>query len=81
MDLSTPLYDIFRENVESLMTSKHWNQTDLADEMGVTQSYVSQVLSGHRNVAFEALDKFSKALGVAPDSLIRPAKRRAARTA
>lgn len=79
--MSTPLYGIFRKNVERLMGEGEIKPSALAEKMGVTQSYVSQIMSGHRNVGLDALDKFAKALGVAPDYLLRPAGRRPAKSA
>lgn len=79
--MSTPLYGIFRENVERLLASRDWTQTELAEAMGVTQSYVSQILTGYRNVGLEAVDKFAKALGVAPDTLLKAPIRRRAQSA
>jgi transcriptional regulator with XRE-family HTH domain len=81
MELSTPLYDIFRRNVERLLEARGWSRGDLADAMGVTPSYVSQILNGHLNVAFQALDKFAKALDVAPHTLLKPPTPRRAKTA
>ena len=79
--MSTPLYGIFRENVEHLLAAKKLNQSQLADRMGVTQSYVSQILTGYRNVGLEAVDKFATALGVAPDSLLKTPRRPRAHSA
>lgn len=79
--MSTPLYGIFRKNVERLMGDAGIGPSELAGKMKVTPSYVSQIMSGHRNVGLEALDKFAKALGVAPDYLLRPAGRRTAKSA
>lgn len=75
--MSTTLHTVFRANVEAHLDGKGWTQSHLAEEMGVTPSYISQILSGHRGVAFEALEKVAKALGVAPDTLIKARPRRA----
>jgi len=81
MDLSTPLYGIFRKNVERLMGENAIGTSELAGKMDVTPSYVSQIMSGHRNVGLEALDKFARALGVSPDSLLRANGRKTAKSA
>lgn len=81
MQLSTPLYGIFRQNVERLLDTLGWSQADLAEAMHVTPSYVSQILTGHRNVGLEAVDRFAKALDIAPDALLKPPSPRRARSA
>jgi transcriptional regulator with XRE-family HTH domain len=73
------LLPVFRENVEMLLSHKGWSRLELAQEMGVTRSYVTQVLGVHRGVGLDAIEKFADALGVEPSDLIKKqkAKRRA----
>ncbi len=70
MQLSTPLTNVFRENVAHLLEEYAWTQTELAEQMGVTKAYVSQVMTGHRGIGLEGVDKFAKALQVSPGDLI-----------
>jgi len=52
------------------MAEKGLSQSDLAEKLEVTASFVSQMLSGHRNPGLESLVEFSKALGVKPADLL-----------
>lgn len=66
------LLPVFRDNVERLMIQKDWGRSELAAEMNVTRSYITQVLGGHRGVALAAIDRFAEALGVEPTALVTP---------
>lgn len=68
--MSTRLNNVFRANVAALLQKYGWTQTDLANQMGVTKGYVSQVMTAHVGVGLEAVDKFADALEVTPSSLI-----------
>lgn len=68
--LATKLQTIFRRNVQRLLDEYGWTQTDLAAEMGVTKGFVSQVMTTHRGVGLESVEKFAAALGVEPSALI-----------
>lgn len=48
--------------------ARGWNQTGLADRLGVTQGYVSKLESGDAEVSDEVLERLSKELG-APTAL------------
>jgi len=58
--------DIYRAAVE-FMKQKGLNQNGLAQHLGVTKGYVSQILNGNFNFSISNLVKLSLALGVAPD--------------
>jgi DNA-binding Xre family transcriptional regulator len=77
--VSTKLLTYFRRNIENLLDQREWGRGDLATVMGVTPSYVTQVLGGHRGVGLEAIDNFAKALDVEPSDLLKapPSRRRA----
>ncbi len=53
------------------MAEQHISQTDLADKMGVTPSFVSQILGGHRRPGLDSLESFANALETEPANLIR----------
>lgn len=72
--MSTRLHGVFRTNVFALLQKYGWTQTDLANEMEVTKGYVSQVMTAHRGIGLEAVEKFADALQVAPSSLIEEKK-------
>ena len=67
------LIDAFRANVEALLTKRKMSRSELAERLGCTPSYVTQVLGGHRGVGLEAVENFAKALGVKPETLLRVA--------
>lgn len=72
--MSSKLLPIFRANVESMLIKLGWGRSDLAAEMGVTPSHITQVLGGHRGVGLETIDKMADALGVQASDLLKPPK-------
>ena len=69
--MSQQLYDAFCENVKARMTKLGITRTQLAEQLGVTSSFVSQILNGHRRPGLDSLDAFAKALKTQPSELIR----------
>ena len=67
--MSTELVTAFVENVLRLMDEYQWTQKDLSEQMEVTQSFVSQVLTGKRTPGLEVVEKFAVALDVSAVSL------------
>lgn len=61
----------FREIVAQQMKLKGWTQIRLADEMGVTQPYVSQYMSGRVSPGDDVKDRFFNALGLEPILTVR----------
>lgn len=55
MDIALQVYDFLNE--------KKLSQSNLAREMGVSRSYVSQILGGKPNMTLETLVKLTEALG------------------
>jgi len=47
-----------------------WCQRDLAEKLGTTQSYVSQLVTGHRKPGLETLEQLAEVLGVDASWLI-----------
>lgn len=68
--MSTQLYEFFRANVRTKMAEFRWTQQDLANAMGVTQGYVSHVLTGRTNPGLDVVQDFADALGVHPLDLL-----------
>lgn len=68
--VSSKLAQNFRRNVRALMAEQGLTQSDLAEKLKVTASFISQMLSGHRNPGLESLCEFSRALGVQPAELL-----------
>lgn len=52
-----------------ILDARGWNQSQLAEKMGVTRQYVNQVLSGRQNVTLKQLGKVCHALEVDPKTL------------
>ncbi len=76
--MSARLADAFRRNVRERMNALELSQAALAQRLGVTPSFVSQMLSGHRNPGLESLEDFATALEVDASALLaesRPQKR------
>jgi transcriptional regulator with XRE-family HTH domain len=70
-EMPQKLYDVFCENVRERMKFLKLSQADLAAKLGVSQSYISQILSGHRRPGLDSLELFAKALKVEPPDLLK----------
>ncbi|MBL7813114.1 MAG: helix-turn-helix transcriptional regulator [Bacteroidetes bacterium] len=68
--IQNELYSLVFEYIER----ENINQTQLAERLGVTKGYISQVLNGHFNHSLEKLIELSLAIGVAPDIDFKPIK-------
>ncbi len=55
------------QHVYNYMKREKINQTQLAQRLGVTKGYISQVLNGQFNHRLEKLIELSLAIGIAPD--------------
>ncbi|UOQ96654.1 helix-turn-helix domain-containing protein [Hymenobacter sp. 5317J-9] len=62
------LYD----NVEQFLERKGWNRSQLAEHLGVTKGYVSQILNGDFDHKLSKLIDLSLAVGVAPNIKFQP---------
>lgn len=72
--MSARLANAFSRNVRARMQKLGINQKELARRLNVGQSFVSQMLSGHRRPGLESLETFADALGTEPADLIREKK-------
>jgi len=70
MDMATKLAPIFRHRLQHRMEQLGWCQRDLAEKLGTTQSYVSQLVTGHRKSGLETLEQLAEVLGVDASWLI-----------
>jgi transcriptional regulator with XRE-family HTH domain len=68
--VSEELAAAFRENVRARMTALGLSQSELADALGVTPSYVSQLLSGHRRPGLDGLGDMASVLKTDPTDLL-----------
>jgi transcriptional regulator with XRE-family HTH domain len=53
-------------HLENYMTENHLNRTQLAEKLGVTKGYVSQILNGDFNHRLSKLIELSLAVGKVP---------------
>ena len=54
----------FREKIKKVMKEKGFNQAKIAEKTGLTQSAISQILSGHRDGRLANLIKICNCLDV-----------------
>ena len=71
MEMARDIYEVFVENVTNRMGELAMSRADLAIEMGVTKSAVTQLLNGYRKPGIDVIAKCAKALRCSPDLLIR----------
>ncbi len=57
--------ELFRQ-VHLYMQKENLNQTQLAEKLGVTKGYISQILSGNSNFTLKKLTELTSALGIVP---------------
>lgn len=57
-------------NIKKLRNQRGWSQTDLAQKIQISNSYMSQMESGERKPSYEVLVKLADAFGVSIDELI-----------
>lgn len=58
--------EIFRQVSEYLEINEEMNQTKLAEKLGVTKGYVSQVMNGNFNYTLKKLIELSLAINKVP---------------
>lgn len=68
--MSARLAGAFRRNVRARMEALGLTQDALAKRLKSTPSFVSQMLSGHRNPGLNSLEDFAKALEIDAPELI-----------
>lgn len=68
--MSAKLSSTFRDNVRRRMAILGYTQTTLATRLGCTQSYVSQILTGHRDPGLDTLEAFAEALETSAAKLL-----------
>jgi transcriptional regulator with XRE-family HTH domain len=68
--------DLFAANLRRLRKEKDLSQEELADEARVDRAHVSKIERSQTYVGLEIVQKFSKALGVAPVEFFQPIQRK-----
>lgn len=65
------LEDHFVANIRRRMEELEMSQADLANSLGVSAAYVSQVLRGHSELSgLKYVQKFANSLGTTPEKLL-----------
>jgi transcriptional regulator with XRE-family HTH domain len=73
--IEMPLQEHFRENVRRRRLELGLTQKQLADKMGCTHPYISQVENGESNPSLDVVERFARALDWSPvQILIEPVK-------
>ena len=65
------LYENFVGNVTVILEQRGLSRADLARQMGVTPSFVTQILNGTREPGLGVIERVAASLGVAPAHLLR----------
>ena len=52
------------ENIKQLRVSRKWSQQKLADEIGLSRNYISELENNKRNLSIMTLKNLAKKLGV-----------------
>jgi transcriptional regulator with XRE-family HTH domain len=71
MEMTKPLHDVFLENVKLRMEELGINQSELADELRVTKSYISQLLAGRMTPGLDVVDRVAKALKISASAILQ----------
>ena len=66
--------DDFRRNTQFHLDQAHLSRSELAQRMGCSPGYITQILNGHREVGLRVLEKVAGAIGVTPAQLLARAK-------
>jgi transcriptional regulator with XRE-family HTH domain len=61
--------EILARNLRRLRREKRMSQEALADQAGISQTYLSEVESGKRNVAVDNIEALANAIGVSISAL------------
>lgn len=59
------------ENLKRFRTEKGLSQTDIANSLGVSRGFISNIESGKRNPTLSTITRLAKAVGVTPDELLK----------
>ncbi|HWQ21314.1 MAG TPA: helix-turn-helix transcriptional regulator, partial [Clostridia bacterium] len=67
----------FRENVEALLSRRHWSQRELAAAAGISPGRVSQILSNPTSPTLATATKIAAAFGLDVADMVRDERLRA----
>lgn len=71
--MSSRLHGTFLLNLRERLVETGTTQRELAEAMGVTEGYVSQILSGRHVPRIDLLERLGKVLHCEPHELLAPA--------
>jgi transcriptional regulator with XRE-family HTH domain len=74
MQLSNVLQNAFRENLRATLDEKDISQSDLAKRLGVTRSYISNILAGRHSPGLDVVERIADALEIDPHLMFEPQK-------
>ncbi len=63
---------IIGKNIKSVRQIKGISQEELGFKLNVTQSYISAIETGKRNISAKSMEKIGKTLGIKPHLLVDP---------
>ena len=69
-----PIDTIISENIKTLRKQLGWSQELLAEKIGVSAPYITQIESGKRTPSLDIVEKMSLALGVEYKTLFETKK-------
>jgi transcriptional regulator with XRE-family HTH domain len=58
------------KRIKDLLNEKNMRQSDLAASLNFTDSYISLVIAGHRELTISTLDRLSEIFDVSLDHLV-----------
>ena len=72
MSIKSSLHNVFIQNVQARFAQLGINGARLAALIDCTPSYIYQVMSGHRSIGLDTIEKWAEALDTEPHMLIMP---------
>ncbi len=66
----TDARQILANNIVYFRVKNNWSQEELAEELGTTVTYVSNLENGHRNTRIDYIENIADVFGVPIDQLL-----------
>lgn len=67
-----PINKVLRENIRFLRKNLNWSQEFLAEKVGISAPYITQIELGQRSPSLEIIERIAIALGVEYKTLFEP---------
>ncbi len=68
--ISTQTREILANNIAYFRLKNNWSQEDLAERLGTSSVYVSQMENAKRNISCDYIDNLSKVFKINPSELL-----------